>query len=50
MKCERCGQEFQALFDTNICGNCADDLTAEIDAYQAELEMMRDKERDREEA
>lgn len=32
MKCTRCGQEFEPEFETNICGNCADDLRAEEEA------------------
>jgi len=32
MKCNRCGREFENPgFDTNICGNCADDLRQEQD-------------------
>ena len=40
MKCKRCGNEFN-MPDTDICGNCADDLRQEAlagELYQ-ELEL-----------
>jgi ribosomal protein L37E len=47
MKCARCGQEFNHP-DTDICGNCADDLRAEAEAeawatQAADEEMARQR-------
>ena len=55
MKCFRCGNEFESPDkETNVCGNCADDLRAEDDAMiaqaQAEAEETARQQQEAEEA
>ena len=45
MKCIRCGKEFESPGgETNVCGNCADDLRAEDSAYTAQANAEADAE------